>query len=417
MEYVRIFKSLNPKFKKAGSINDVKASEQNSYKLYLKCKTKLIEELEKYTNRKRNITDFEERFKAQESVLKVFLEKENITQKDIEAIVTNNSNVKTAKDYMLDLYKKGYSAESLAQMKKRVDDFLNYYLNVEFDARKLVGDNPDDILDTKYGNNDVNGPRASHGTFVSGIIAANRTNNFGIKGIADNVEIMVLRVVPDGDERDKDVALAIRYAVDNGANIINMSFGKYFETGRKFVDDAIHYADIHNVLMVHAAGNDGDNLDVIDHYPTQILGDGSVAQNWITIGASTDVLDKNFCAVFSNYGQRNVDLFAPGVNIISIHPHNLYDMGDGTSYSSPVVAGVAALVWSYYPELTSLELKEVLLSSSTKYPKSKVYIPNIESQKRSKTKFAKLSQAGGIINAYDALLSAEKLAASKQANK
>ena len=241
MEYVRIFKTLNPKFEKVGSINEVKVSEQNSYKLYLKCKTKLIEELEKYSFRKRNITDFEETFTARESVIKAFLKKENVTQNDIEAINTNNSEVNTAKDYLLDLYKNGFSPNSLAEMKKRVNDFLTYYLNVEFDARKLVGDNPDDILDTKYGNNNVNGPRASHGTFVSGIIAANRSNNLGINGIADNVEIMVLRVVPDGDERDKDVALAIRYAVDNGANIINMSFGKYFETGRQFVDDAIHY--------------------------------------------------------------------------------------------------------------------------------------------------------------------------------
>jgi len=417
MEYVRIFKTLNPKFEKVGSINEVKVSEQNSYKLYLKCKTKLIEELEKYSFRKRNITDFEETFTARESVIKAFLKKENVTQNDIEAINTNNSEVNTAKDYLLDLYKNGFSPNSLAEMKKRVNDFLTYYLNVEFDARKLVGDNPDDILDTKYGNNNVNGPRASHGTFVSGIIAANRSNNLGINGIADNVEIMVLRVVPDGDERDKDVALAIRYAVDNGANIINMSFGKYFETGRQFVDDAIHYADIHNVLMVHSAGNDGDNLDLIDHYPTKILSNGSVAKNWITIGASSDVLDKNFCAVFSNYGQKNVDLFAPGVNIISIYPHNLYHMGDGTSFSGPVVTGVAALVWSYYPELTALELKEVLMNSSTRYPKSKVYIPNIKSEKRSKAKFGKLSQTGGIINAYDALLSAEKVAVTKQAGK
>lgn len=417
MEYVRIFRTLNPKFEKVLSINDVKSSDQDSYKLYLKCKTKLLEELDKYTTRKKNLDEFEFRLKANEAVIKDLLKKENLTQEDLESVRSNSPQVIEAKDYLLNLYKKGFTYKSLASMKDRTNTYLDYYLNLKFEARKLVADNPDDITDTHYGNNDVNGPRAFHGTFVSGIIAANRNNGMGIDGIADNAEIMVLRVVPDGDERDKDVALAIRYAVDNGANIINMSFGKYFATGKSFVDQAIKYADEHNVLMIHAAGNEADNLDLVEHYPTNLLDNGYLAKNWITIGASTDVLDKNFCAVFSNYGQKNVDLFAPGVNIISIYPDNSYEMGDGTSYSSPVVAGVAALVWSYYPELTSLELKEVLTNSTIRYPKKKVYFPNITSDKKSKVKFSELSARGGIISAYDALVLAEKYAGNKNASK
>ncbi len=417
LEYVRIFRKLNPQFEKVMNVSDVKSSEQESYKKYLRCKTKLLEELEKYTDRKKNLDEFEFRLIANEAVIKDYLNIDNLTQQDIESVKSTSNQVIEAKDYLLNLYKNGFTYKSLSSMKERTNTYLDYYLNLKFDARKLVADNPDDITDTKYGNNDVNGPRAFHGTFVSGIIAANRNNDIGIDGIADHVEIMVLRVVPDGDERDKDVALAIRYAVDNGAQIINMSFGKYFATGKRFVDDAVKYADEHNVLIVHAAGNEADNLDQVEHFPTNILDNGYVVKNWITIGASNDVLDKNFCAVFSNYGKKNVDLFAPGVNIISIYPGNSYEMGDGTSYSSPVVAGVAALVWSYFPELTSLELKDVLINSAIRYPKMKVYFPNITSEKKSKVKFSELSATGGIISAYDALILAEKIVGNRNAGK
>jgi len=417
LEYVRIYKVLNPGFEKIQNIGEVNASEQESYKQYVSIKMKFLEELKKYGDRKRNLDDFEKELKSKETVIKEYLKKDDFSQIQIEAIQSESVHVNEAKVYFMNLYNKGFSYKSLASMKKRVDSYLDYYLNLEFDARKLVGDNPDDITDNKYGNNDVNGPRATHGTFVSGIIAANRNNEIGIDGIADNVEIMVLRVVPDGDERDKDVALAIRYAVDNGANIINMSFGKYYATGKQFVDDAIKYAGEHNVLMIHAAGNNADNLDLIEHYPTNIMDNGVVVQNWITIGASNDVLDKKFCAAFSNYGPENVDLFAPGVNIISIYPHNSYEMGDGTSFASPVVAGVAALVWSYYPELTSLEIKDILMKSSIKHPKNRVYIPNITSKKKSKVKFSKLSKSGGIINAYEALVLAEKVVSDKHISK
>lgn len=417
MEYVRIFRTLNPKFEKTMSISDVKAPDQESYKLYLNCKTKLLGELEKYTTRKKNLDDFEIRLNENEALLKEFLKKDDLTLQDIESVKSGSAQVMQSKDFLLDLYNKGFTHESLTSMKDRANNFLEYYLNLKFDARKLVADNPDDITDTKYGNSDVKGPRSFHGTFVAGIIAAKRNNGIGIDGIADNVEIMVLRVVPDGDERDKDVALAIRYAADNGANIINMSFGKNYTTGKQFVDDAVKYAEEHNVLMVHAAGNDAVNVDLGVHFPSNTLNDGTIVKNWLTIGATTDVLDKNFCAVFSNYGQKSVDLFAPGVNIISLYPDNAYNQGDGTSYSCPVVSGVAALVWSYYPELTSLELKEVLTNSTIKYPKKKVSYPNVTSDKKSKVKFSKLSVTGGIISAYDALVLAEKMAGNKSAKK
>lgn len=293
-------------------------------------------------------------------------------------------------------------------MQENTRSYLDYRLNTSFHPRDIISDNPEDIDDMDYGNNNVKGPTAEHGTFVAGIIAANRQNSIGTDGIAEQVEIMVLRAIPNGDEWDKDVALAIRYAVKNGANIINMSFGKAYSPQKHFVDDALKYADEQNVLVIHAAGNDAENLDEKERFPTNNLTDGVEAKNWLTVGASTHKLSKELCGVFSNYGPEEVDLFAPGVNIISLSPENSYEMNDGTSFSCPVVSGVAALVWSYYPHLTAMQLKDILLNSTVRYPKQTVYYPNIETSTKSKTKFSSLSKTGGIINAYEALKLAEK---------
>lgn len=403
MEYVRIYKSMKDEF---GAIKDpekVAPADRDRYKLFDRCRAKYDEELKNKSEMNKSLENFAAYYKSKEDYLKRFLRKDKITEEDIKAIKSKSKNVNEAKKILLDLYKKGFTYSDLTEMRKRNSDYLNYYLNLDYDPRKLVGDNPDDITDVDYGNADVKGPRSFHGTFVSGIIAANRSNGIGTDGIADNAEIMVLRVVPDGDERDKDVALAIRYAVDNGANIINMSFGKYFSVYHRFMEDAIRYAEDHNVLMIHSAGNESDNLDLIDHYPSEAIGEGRFAKNWITVGATTAKADKNFCGVFSNYGIKSVDLFAPGVNIISLFPENAYKMGDGTSYSGPVVTGVAALVWSYYPDLSAQQLKEILVSSATGYPKLKVNIPDTSSKKKTKTAFSELSKTGGVVNAYNAL--------------
>lgn len=408
MEYVRIFKKLNPRFSGVKDENGLSAEDKQLYAVYVKSKTKYEEELRKYTQRKKDLDNFERYVNHQEEVLKKYLRKQDLTAADVRAVKTKSEMVNEAKKVMLDLYDKGFTRKDLADMQKRSNDFLTYYLNLDFNPRMLVNDDPENISDLYYGNNDVKGPRSFHGTFVAGVIAAIRGNGQGPDGVAGHVEIMTLRVVPDGDERDKDVALAIRYAVDNGADIINMSFGKYFSITRGILDDAVRYAGNHNVLMIHSAGNEADNLDLIEHYPSAILADGSKVSNWITVGATSDILNKEFCGVFSNYGAENVDLFAPGVNIVSLAPDNKYEMGDGTSFSGPVVSGVAALVWSYYPELTAIQLKDILLESSTKYPKAKVYSPDTKSSKRKKVQFATLSRTGGIVNAYNALQAAGK---------
>jgi subtilisin family serine protease len=237
-----------------------------------------------------------------------------------------------------------------------------------------------------------------HGTHVSGIIAATRNNGMGIDGIADNVRIMVVRAVPDGDERDKDVANAIIYAVDNGAKVINMSFGKYWTPNKDYVDAAIKYAQSKDVLLVHAAGNDGKNKDVEDSYPTRKLNNKEVAPNWIEVGASSSSnSSKTLIADFSNYGATSVDFFAPGVDIYSTVPDYSYENASGTSMASPAVAGVAAMIRSYFPELTAVQVREVLMATTTKYNK-KVVAPNGE-----KLKMTELCITGGFVNAANAV--------------
>ncbi len=276
----------------------------------------------------------------------------------------------------------------------------------------IVKDNYDDFNDKFYGNNDVfvSNKSALHGTHVSGIIAAARGNGKGMDGVADNVRIMSLRAVPDGDEHDKDIALAIRYAVDNGASVINMSFGKGFSPEKKWVDDAVKYAESKGVLLVHAAGNDAKNLDESFNYPTPALLDGTRPNNWITVGASGDPKAGGLSASFSNYGKNEVDVFAPGVKIYATVPGgNTYQNLQGTSMASPVVAGLAAFIMSYYPNLSAAQVKTVI-EKSAKAPAEMVNKPG-EGEKVSS---AELSRTGGIINAYEAIKLASTMKGEKK---
>ncbi len=253
------------------------------------------------------------------------------------------------------------------------------------------------------------GPGPMHGTHVTGIIAAQRNNGLGIDGVADKVRIMTLRVIPDGDEYDKDVALAIIYAVDQGAKVINMSFGKSFSPEKKWVDSAIKYAELKDVLLVHASGNEAENMDEKENYPSPLLTQWhSKANNFITVGASSDgSIEKSIAADFSNYGQEMVDVFAPGVKIYSTLPGgNKYGNLSGTSMASPVVAGLAALLRSYYPELSAPEIKKIIEMSVSK-PDSLLncYLPG---DKNKKISFNFLCKSGGIVNAYNAVKTANE---------
>lgn len=406
-EYVRILRKLHPVYANIAAA-DVPADKQQEYETYLKSKQEFEKEMKEQLELQQNLARFEAFMQGAESVIAEHLQKETFTEEELKAISTKDKTVQSAKAWLLDRYKDGFTKESLQKAKEYNEDFLQHRLNLEFTPRDILGDNPDDITDTAYGNSDVTGPRAEHGTGVAGIIAGLRGNGLGIDGVASEVVIMPLRAVPMGDEYDKDIALAIRYAVDNGANIINMSFGKSFSPNKRFVDEAAKYAEAHNVLLVHSAGNDGTNIDTADNFPTKNLLDGSQVSTWIEVGASAKDADQNLSGSFSNYGQNKVDIFAPGVDVVTLAPQNGYAQVDGTSFASPLVSGVAALVWSHYPELTAQQLKEVLLASATKYPKLTVVQPSPGSGEKKKVKFTTLSKTGGVVNAYEALKLAEK---------
>lgn len=292
-------------------------------------------------------------------------------------------------------------------------DALEYGYNEEFNPRDIVGDDYSNSKEKIYGNNDVTGPDARHGTHVAGIVGAVRTNNLGNKGVADNVKLMAVRAVPDGDERDKDVANAIMYAVNNGAKVINMSFGKAYAFDKKIVDKAVKYAEKKGVLLVHAAGNSALNTDVESNYPNKYKKDNTTKpySNWLEVGALSWKDGVDAPATFSNYGKRNVDLFAPGVDIYATVPGSKYEALSGTSMASPVTAGVAALVWSYYPELTVKELRQCLVASTVKM-NDYVNVPG--SGGATQVEFKDLCNTSGVVNAYDALKMAEKMVAAKK---
>ncbi len=287
--------------------------------------------------------------------------------------------------------------EDLSSQMESLNTRLEYNYSLDFDGRAIIGDDYSNLNEKIYGNNDVS-KRAEHGTHVSGIIGAVRHNNIGINGIADNVIIMPIRNTPMGDEADKDVANGIRYAVDNGAKIINMSFGKDFSPQKEAVDEAVKYAQEKGVLLVHAAGNDNKNTDYFYNYPSALLKDGSVADNWIEVGASSFNLNEKLPATFSNYGNVSVDIFAPGVDIYATLPNNAYDTRSGTSMAAPVVSGIAALLFSYFPHLTPEQVISIITESGITY-NIDVNQPGSEN----KVPFSSLSKTGKIINAYSAV--------------
>lgn len=285
--------------------------------------------------------------------------------------------------------------------------------SVPKDVRKLtIKDDYNNINDKFYGNADVMGGGPMHGTHVSGIIAAQRNNGIGIDGVADNVKIMTLRVVPDGDEYDKDIALAIFYAVDNGAKVINMSFGKGYSPEKKWIDSAIRYAASKDVLLVHAAGNESSNTDSTANYPNPVFLNGKKAANFINVGASSDPkINGSMIANFSNYGKETVDVFAPGVKIYSTQPGgNQYAALPGTSFSSPIVAGLAALLRSYYPGLSAVQIKEAIEKTvSTMGSNEPVLKPNKDNSVKEITTMQQLAKHAGIINALGAVEAADKM--------
>ena len=354
------------------------------------------------------------------NTIKKELNKTDYKLEDLSKVTSTDPKVARSKMVMTQILTNAgptFNPEAeLEDYRESVYDQFNYNLNKEYDGRKIVGDNPEDIKDNHYGNNVVFGPdkeKALHGTHVAGIIAQIRGNDLGGDGVANNVEILTVRAVPDGDEYDKDIALAIRYAVDNGAKVINGSFGKSFSPHKKWVYDAIKYAAKKDVLIVHAAGNDGYNIDKTENinYPNDSEDNvKEFTNNVITIGAINKAYGENVVAPFSNFGKINVDVFAPGEEIYATVPNNKYKYLQGTSMASPNAAGVAALIRSYYPKLKAVQVKQILIDSGVALPSMVILGENPNpNEKPVAVSSAESSKSAKMVNAYNALLMAEKM--------
>ena len=394
LEYVRLLASgntSNPRFNEAKELYD--------------------SEYQEYTSNKTRYEQIAEVIKSSDALLAKHLKKKEYTLQDVNAIKTENDELLRAIQIAQSISSNGGSTlaeatEEIDGIIKTLNTTLNYNLNKDFSGRK-TGDNINDLSEKGYGDGNVK-PREkteNHGTHVSGIIAAERNNGKGANGVANNVEIMAIRCTPRGDEYDKDVALAIRYAVDNGALVINASFGKTFSPHADWVRDAIKYASDNDVVFVHAAGNDSKNVDNEPNFPDDNVNFVEVSNTYIRVGSLAPKYGSKMVSGFSNYGKKNVDIFAPGSEIYSTVPENEYEFNSGTSMAAPAVAGIAALVRSQYPNLTAAQVKQVILDSGLPLT-TKVIVGGDASNVKL---FADLSKSGKIANAYNALILASKL--------
>ncbi len=397
-ELARMYQKMNKKFKNvnAASLSGDDAKEYKEFQdkikpEYLKAQTQLDQQAQQLAV----LSDFINKVKTQT--------KQPFSKDALKQFVPDNAQdemIKKRMKLILAVINAKDLDEQVTQGANMIINNAKYNkMNVDSIRQYVVGDDPNNPNERYYGNNHVKGPDALHGSHVAGIIAAIRNNSIGINGIADNVKIMVIRAVPDGDERDKDVANAIRYAVDNGAKVINMSFGKYYSPDKKVVDEAVQYALSKDVLLIHAAGNESKDKDVDNSYPSRDMLDGTTASNWIEVGASSYKKGKKIIGDFSNYGKTKVDFFAPGVDIYSTIPDNKYTTESGTSMASPATAGVAALIREYFPDLKAAEVRTVLMKTVVTY-KKKVKIPG---KKRKKIKMTELCITAGFVNANNAV--------------
>ena len=423
LELTRLYAKLDKVYKNQDPNNVSNKKEYEQYKTY----KKLVED--KRTEASENLAQMDNTEKTVLGALDVVakaLDGKAVTTGNVKAIEAGSDELLTrGKRITLRMLEQG-EIKSIDDVKKEIQEQLkegreyyegqvNYSYNPNFNDREtIVGDDPNNSYESNYGNNDIKGPDASHGTHVAGIIAASRGNKIGIDGVADNVRIMSVRCVPDGDERDKDVANAIIYAVDNGAQVINMSFGKGYSWDKTAVDKAVKYAAKHDVLLVHAAGNDSEDNDSSPNFPTAKFDKAGLfkpkkAKNWMEIGALSWKPGEDLPARFSNYGKKNVDVFSPGVDIYSTTPDGKYASFSGTSMASPVTAGVAAMIRSYYPELTAVQVKEAIEGSAV-INETMVKKPGSDD----KIKFSELSKTGGMVSAYNAVKKASMTAGKKK---
>ena len=431
-EFVRIVREYEKQFRSIKK-SEVLNNDLNSYAEYIRANKKLDQEKRYYQNWLKSLKHDIVKFPIAKDSLKLYFPQEDYSYQQLDSMykkykINDKSYMQRRDDgdddfgalieiVMASYEIKQFSIDDIKRNEEEIDSIVNRNLNVSYNERHFFDLN-DHVFDKGHGNNNVGSNLSgitinNHSTRVSGIIAANRSNGIGVKGITSNVKIMSLSISPSGDEHDKDIALAIRYAVDNGAKIINMSFGKEFSLNKEWVKEAFKYAEQHNVLLVHSAGNNSFNVDVNPYYPTDISYEGSskeVCGNFISVGATTAKIDSTLVASFSNYGKNNVDLFAPGDQIYTTKAGNSYGYDSGTSLAAPMVSGTAALIWSYYPKLSVQQVKQIILESGTAYD-IEVLVPGGEGKK---VKFSELSKSGKVLNVYNAMQLAEKVSKKKR---
>lgn len=409
LEFVRIYKRFKPEFE-GKSPSEISADRKADFELWEECREKMKSERAEAEINLQNYTLLRDQIlPILPMIVKQAMKVNSYTLKDLVKWKPKTENDRQIRDLAIQLETGEFSAEDLNEGVKHFQDQLSYHLNLDFDGRAVIGDDPYDLNDRNYGNPDVEGPDAEHGTHVAGIIAALRGNGLGGDGVASAVKIMSLRAVPNGDEYDKDIALAIRYAADNGASIINMSFGKSYSPQQREVYEAIMYAQSKGALLVHAAGNDHADVDVTPNFPSSKYSFQTERfTHLLTIGASTRFVKGGLAAPFSNYGKESVDVFAPGYEIYNTVPDNKYKKLQGTSMAAPAVSGVAAFLKAYFPDLSMRQIKDVIMKSVTDYGKTKQTLPG----KEEKVLFSDLSVTGGVVNLEAAVKMASKLSSA-----
>jgi subtilisin family serine protease len=416
-EYIRLIRKWQPYF---AAKDTIKLSEDDAYdfKEYKRALAYRDYYQDYYENWRKSLLFSIDVYPASRDSLKKFFPKEDYTMKDLDSLYKihkindktywerkddNDRDLGALIDYMrVNIETTQRTLEQITNQKTELDSILQKNLNTEYNERNFLKDRPDK-LEKGYGNNKVSEKenQHKHSTEVSGIIAAKRNNKHGTRGFSDNIKIMPLAIAVSGDTHDKDIALAIYYAVDNGAKVINMSFGKEFSLQQEWVTKAIQYAEQKNVLLVHVAGNKSRNVDTHTYYPCDYNPKErkEISSNLITVGATTHKADSTFVSAFSSYGKKSIDLFAPGSKIYTTFPDNKYNYDSGTSLAAPMVSATAALIWLSYPKLTVQQLKQIILDSGTTY-NFEVLLPGGEGKK---VPFKELSKTGKVLNVYNAL--------------
>lgn len=413
LEFVRIIKRYESQFS-GKTLATVPAGQREIFQQYEKAKGEYDQKVAEAQANKARYEQILAQLETSHAAVKNKLGKEDYSAQDLKAMANPSPEMQQHVAFLTQML--GF-ADTIPEFIKNITEGVAFFTtqleanyNKEADFRKVLNDDPYDITDTGYGNNNVYGPEpegAKHGTHVAGIIAAQRDNGKGMNGVANqNIKIMALRAVPDGDEYDKDIALAIRYAVDNGAKVINTSFGKYYAQNPEWVYDAIRYAAKKDVLIVNAAGNEGINLDDPANrvYPNdQIDNVTEISDTFLTVGALNPKYGSELVADFSNYGKSQVDVFAPGVQIYSTTPEGTYEFLQGTSMASPNTAGVAAMLRSYYPKLSAAKIKSIIMASGLTTTTQVI----LGGDGTKKARFNEISKSGEMVNMYNAFKLAE----------